>query len=176
MSDGKCIRGVPVPSHVVMWVTWQLDTWHSGDITYGDLGDMAMECVESTSVTETWHIDTWHSDTWHSDACKSIGGTYHLAPPFYDKTAYHTKYLPRVQFHPIERSRLLLRRSMDRAGAPPVGSYALPNSLPVCCLYHMLHNGVCGDGNTGWQPKSKMAGQCSELVLKRGDPLRKVRL
>jgi hypothetical protein len=27
---------------------------------------MAMECVETTSVTETWHIDAW----------KSIGGTY----------------------------------------------------------------------------------------------------
>jgi hypothetical protein len=38
---------------------------------------------------------------------------------------------------------------MDRAGALPIGSYALPNSLPVCCLYHRLHNGVCGDGNTG---------------------------
>jgi hypothetical protein len=37
---------------------------------------------------------------------------------------------------------------MDRAGALPVGSYALPNSLPVCFLYHRLHNGVCGDGNT----------------------------
>jgi hypothetical protein len=22
LRDGKCIRGVPVPSHVVMWVTW----------------------------------------------------------------------------------------------------------------------------------------------------------
>jgi hypothetical protein len=38
---------------------------------------------------------------------------------------------------------------MDRAGALLVGSYALPNSLPVCCLYHRLHNGVCGDGNDG---------------------------
>jgi hypothetical protein len=38
---------------------------------------------------------------------------------------------------------------MDRAGALPVGSYALPNSLAVCCLYHRLHNGVCGDGSTG---------------------------
>ena len=38
---------------------------------------------------------------------------------------------------------------MDRAGALPVGSYALPNSLPVCCRYNRLHNGVYGDGNTG---------------------------
>jgi hypothetical protein len=38
---------------------------------------------------------------------------------------------------------------MDRAGALPVGSYALPNSLPVRYLYHRLHNGVCGDGNNG---------------------------
>jgi hypothetical protein len=37
---------------------------------------------------------------------------------------------------------------MDRAGALPVGSYALPNSLAVWCLYHRLHNGVCGAGNT----------------------------
>jgi hypothetical protein len=64
-----------------MWVTWQFDTWRTGDITYGDLDDMAKECVETTSVTETWyidtwHIDTWHIDTWHIDAWKSIGGTY----------------------------------------------------------------------------------------------------
>jgi hypothetical protein len=51
MSDGKCIRGVPVPSCFVMWVTWQLDTRRSGDITYDDLGDLAKECVETTSVT-----------------------------------------------------------------------------------------------------------------------------
>jgi hypothetical protein len=38
---------------------------------------------------------------------------------------------------------------MDRAGALPVGSYALPNSLAVCCLYHRLHNGMCGNDNTG---------------------------
>jgi hypothetical protein len=49
----------------------------------------------------------------------------------------------------IERIRLPPRRSINRAGALPVGSYALRNSLPVCCLYHRLHNGVCGDGNTG---------------------------
>jgi hypothetical protein len=72
---------MPVPSHVVMWVTWLLDTWRSEDINYGDLGDMAKECGESTSVTETWHIDTWHIDTWHIDtwhidAWNSIGGTY----------------------------------------------------------------------------------------------------
>jgi hypothetical protein len=38
MSDGKCIRGVPVPSCVVMWVTWQLDTWRTGAITFCDVG------------------------------------------------------------------------------------------------------------------------------------------
>jgi hypothetical protein len=38
---------------------------------------------------------------------------------------------------------------MNRAGALPVGSYALPNSLPVCYLYHRLHIGVRGDGKTG---------------------------
>jgi hypothetical protein len=38
---------------------------------------------------------------------------------------------------------------MGRAGTLPVGSYALPNSVAVCCLYHRLHNGVCNDGNTG---------------------------
>jgi hypothetical protein len=75
-------------------------------------------------------------------------------PPFYDKTACHTKYLPRVQFHMlqfhiIERSRLPPRRSMHRAGALLVKSYAFSNSLAVCYLYHSLHNGVCGDGNTG---------------------------
>jgi S-adenosylmethionine synthetase len=37
---------------------------------------------------------------------------------------------------------------MDRAGALRVGNYALPNSLTVSCLYHRLHNGVCGNGNT----------------------------
>jgi hypothetical protein len=67
----------------------------------------------------------------------------------YNKPACHTKYLPHVQFYVIERSRLPPRRSMDRAGALPVGSYALPNSLAVCCFYHRLHKGVCGDGNTG---------------------------
>jgi hypothetical protein len=30
MSDGKWILGVPLPSRVVMWVTWQLDTWRAG--------------------------------------------------------------------------------------------------------------------------------------------------
>jgi hypothetical protein len=57
--------------------------------------------------------------------------------------------MPCVQFHMIERSLLPPRRPMDRAGALPVGSNALPNSLSACCLYHMLHKGVCGDGNTG---------------------------
>jgi hypothetical protein len=27
MSDGKLIRGVPLPSRVLMWVTWQWDVW-----------------------------------------------------------------------------------------------------------------------------------------------------
>jgi hypothetical protein len=65
------------------------------------------------------------------------------------KSACYTKCLPRVQFHMIERSPLPSRRSMDRAGALPVGSYALPNSLAVCCLYYRLQNSVCGDVNTG---------------------------
>jgi hypothetical protein len=38
---------------------------------------------------------------------------------------------------------------MDRAGALPVGNYALPNSIPVGYLYHELHDGVCGGGKTG---------------------------
>jgi hypothetical protein len=65
------------------------------------------------------------------------------------KTACHANYLPRVQSHMIERSRSPPRHSMDRAGALPVGSYPLPNSLAVCFLYHRLHNGVCVDSNTG---------------------------
>jgi hypothetical protein len=50
MSDGNWIRGVTVPSHIVMWVTWQWNTWH----------------------IDIWHVDIWHVDTW-----QSIGGTYH---------------------------------------------------------------------------------------------------
>jgi hypothetical protein len=38
---------------------------------------------------------------------------------------------------------------MDRAGALPVGIYLHPNSLTVCCVYDMLHNAMCCDGNTG---------------------------
>jgi hypothetical protein len=38
---------------------------------------------------------------------------------------------------------------MDHPDALPVGSYALPNSLPVFCLYHRPYNGVWVDGNTG---------------------------
>jgi hypothetical protein len=45
ISDGKCIRGVPVPSCVVMWVTWQLDTWRAGAITCCDVGDMVIGYV-----------------------------------------------------------------------------------------------------------------------------------
>jgi hypothetical protein len=51
MSAGKWIRRVPVPLRVVMWVTWQLGTGRSGAITYCDVGDMAMEYVETTSGT-----------------------------------------------------------------------------------------------------------------------------
>jgi hypothetical protein len=52
-----------------------------GAITYCDVGDMAMEYVETTSGIQTWHIDTWHIDTWHIDTWhidrwKLIGGTY----------------------------------------------------------------------------------------------------
>jgi hypothetical protein len=49
----------------------------------------------------------------------------------------------------IKRIRLHLRQPMHRAGALPVGSYALPNNLPAGCLYHRLHNGVCDHGSTG---------------------------
>jgi hypothetical protein len=42
MSDGKCIRGVPLPSCVVMWKTWQLDTCRTGAITCCDVGDMVI--------------------------------------------------------------------------------------------------------------------------------------
>jgi hypothetical protein len=42
-----------------------------GSIMYCDVGDIAMEYVETKSGTETWHIDTWHIDIW-----KSIGGAY----------------------------------------------------------------------------------------------------
>jgi hypothetical protein len=49
----------------------------------------------------------------------------------------------------IERIRFYLQQPMERAGALPVGSYALPNNLPVGCLHHWLHNGVCGEGSTG---------------------------
>jgi hypothetical protein len=60
-----------------------VDTWRSGDITYCDVGDMAMECVETTSVTETWHIDKWHIDAW-----KSLGGTYQRQPSIKTETQY----------------------------------------------------------------------------------------
>jgi hypothetical protein len=33
MSDGYWIRSVTVPSCIVMWMTWQLDTWRKGAIT-----------------------------------------------------------------------------------------------------------------------------------------------
>jgi hypothetical protein len=41
MSDGNGIRGVMVPSRIVMWVTWQCNMWRYGAITYPDVGDMA---------------------------------------------------------------------------------------------------------------------------------------
>jgi hypothetical protein len=45
MSDGNWIRGVTVPSHIVMWVTWQWNTWRNGAITYCDVGDLEIEYV-----------------------------------------------------------------------------------------------------------------------------------
>jgi hypothetical protein len=45
MNYGNWIRGLTVPSCIVMWVTWQLDTWRNTAITYCDVGDMAMEYV-----------------------------------------------------------------------------------------------------------------------------------
>jgi hypothetical protein len=45
MSDRKSIRGVPVPSCVVMLVTWQLDMWRTGAITCCDVGDMVIGYV-----------------------------------------------------------------------------------------------------------------------------------
>jgi hypothetical protein len=45
MSDGNWIRGVTVPSHIVMWVTWQWNKWRNGAITYCDVGDLAIEYV-----------------------------------------------------------------------------------------------------------------------------------
>jgi hypothetical protein len=61
----------------------------------------------------------------------------------------------------IERSQLLPKRSTDRAGALPVGSYALPNSLAVCYFYHRLQNDVRGDDNTGPQLHRDGAAQAS---------------
>jgi hypothetical protein len=51
MSDKKWVRGVPLPSRVVMRVTWQLDMWRAVAITYCDVCDMAMEHEETTSGT-----------------------------------------------------------------------------------------------------------------------------
>jgi hypothetical protein len=45
MSDGKCIRGVPVPSCVVMLVTWKLDTARAGAITCCDVVDIVIGYV-----------------------------------------------------------------------------------------------------------------------------------
>jgi hypothetical protein len=45
MSDINGILGVMVPSRVLMWVTWQWNTWRDGAITYCDVDDMAMEYV-----------------------------------------------------------------------------------------------------------------------------------
>jgi hypothetical protein len=45
LIDGKCIRGVPVPSRVVMWLTWQLDTWRAGAITCCDVSDLVIGYV-----------------------------------------------------------------------------------------------------------------------------------
>jgi hypothetical protein len=51
LSDGKWIRGVLVPLRVVIWVIWQLDTRRTGAITCCDVGDMAMEYMETTGGT-----------------------------------------------------------------------------------------------------------------------------
>jgi hypothetical protein len=45
VNDGNWIHGVAIPSRIKMWVTWQLDTWRKGAITYCNIGDMAMEYV-----------------------------------------------------------------------------------------------------------------------------------
>jgi hypothetical protein len=71
------------------------------------------------------------------------------APLLCEKTACRTKYLPHLRCHVKKRFRLHRRRPFDRAGALPVKSYALPNSLTVYCPCHRLHNGLCGDGSTG---------------------------
>jgi hypothetical protein len=53
MSDGNWIRGVTVPSHIVMCVTWQWNTWRNGAITYCDVGDLAKEYVAYRYVETT---------------------------------------------------------------------------------------------------------------------------
>jgi hypothetical protein len=53
MSDGNWIRGVTAPSHIVMWVTWQWNTWRNGAITYCDVGDLAIEYVAYRYVETT---------------------------------------------------------------------------------------------------------------------------
>jgi hypothetical protein len=45
MSDINGIRGLMVPSRIVMWVTWQWNTWRDGAITYCNVGDIAMKYV-----------------------------------------------------------------------------------------------------------------------------------
>jgi hypothetical protein len=49
----------------------------------------------------------------------------------------------------IERIRSGPSWPMNRAGALPVGRYALPNNLPGAGLYQWLQNDICGDGSTG---------------------------
>jgi hypothetical protein len=51
MSDGKWIRGVSLPSRVVMCVTWQLDTWRVVAITCCDVCDMAIGYVACGAIT-----------------------------------------------------------------------------------------------------------------------------
>jgi hypothetical protein len=53
MSDGNWIRGLTLPSRVVMWVTWETDTWRNGPMKYCDVGDMAMEYVAYRYVETT---------------------------------------------------------------------------------------------------------------------------
>jgi hypothetical protein len=53
MSNGNCIRGVTVPSRVVMCMSWILETWRNGAITYFDVSDMEMEYVAYRYVETT---------------------------------------------------------------------------------------------------------------------------
>jgi hypothetical protein len=71
-----------------------------------------------------------------------------LAPPFYPELLLSYKVSGAFTTPMKERSRLHSRRTMDRVNILPIGSHALLNSLPVCCLCHKLRIRVL-DGNTG---------------------------